>query len=257
MKRSEQVQLIRHKLASQQASIGSWIQIPHSSVAEIMGASGYDWAAIDMEHGSIARHQLPDLCRALELRGTLPLVRLAEGTAKEAKSALDAGAGGVIVPMIKSLEELLHIIDVSRWPPSGHRGVGFSRANLFGAEFETYMEEAQSPLIAAMIENREALQNLGEIVQASGLDALMIGPYDLSASLGVVGQFNHPIYESALDQIKRTAGEAGIPLGLHVVEPTPSLLRSAVSDGFLFCAYGIDSVFLLRSASKPPIHQDQ
>lgn len=222
-----------------------------------MGASGYDWVAIDMEHGSISHHQLPDLCRALELRSTLPLVRLAESSAKEAKYALDAGAGGVIVPMIESLKQLQHIINSSRWPPSGHRGVGFSRANLFGAEFESYKNEAQSPLLVGMIETRAGLANIEEILTADGLDALMIGPYDLSASLGVVADFQHPSYRSALDEISLKASKRNIALGTHVVEPNPVLLTEAFANGFVFCAYGIDSVFLSRSASNPARHQLQ
>lgn len=251
MNRLQHITDIRTKLASKQVTIGSWIQIPHSSVAEIMGASGYDWVAIDMEHGSIAYHQLPDLCRALELRSTLPLVRLAESSAKEAKYALDAGAGGVIVPMIESLQQLQHIIASSRWPPSGHRGVGFSRANLFGAEFDSYKIEAQSPLLVGMIETRTGLDNLDEILTADRLDALMIGPYDLSASLGVVANFKHQTYQSALDEINSKAMKHNIALGIHVVEPNPALLEEALDQGFIFCAYGTDSVFLSRASSKP------
>jgi 2-dehydro-3-deoxyglucarate aldolase len=251
MNRIRSITDIRGKLASKQLALGSWIQIPHPSVAEIMGASGYDWIAIDLEHGSISIHQLPDLCRALELRSTLPLVRLADSSAKEAKFALDAGAGGVIVPMIESLKQLQHIIDSSRWPPSGNRGVGFSRANLYGAEFDSYQQEAQHPLIVGMIETYSAVLNIDEILTADGLDALMVGPYDLSASLGVVADFHHHTYRSALAHIMTKASSHNVPLGIHIVEPNPILLNEAFEQGFIFCAYGIDSVFLNRSASSP------
>ena len=254
MDRRHHAQMIRSKLVASKPSLGSWIQIPHGSVAEIMGGSGYDWIAIDMEHGSIAQHQLPDLCRALELRSTLPLVRLAECTAKDAKYALDAGAGGVIIPMINSLEQLLFMIDSTRWPPSGHRGVGFSRANLFGAEFDAYRVEAQTPLVVAMIETSAGLANIDEILTAPGLDAVMVGPYDLSASLGVVGDLSHPVYQDALAQLRIKALASNVPLGIHVVEPDPLLLIEAVSQGFLFCAYGIDSVFLNRFTKSPVDH---
>ena len=251
MNRHLHVQMIRRSLLASKPSLGSWIQIPHSSIAEIMGGSGYDWIAIDMEHGSIAQHQLPDLCRALELRSTLPLVRLAECSAKEAKYALDAGAGGIIVPMVNSLDQLLHIIEASRWPPSGHRGVGFSRANLFGAEFDAYKLEAQAPLVVAMIETATGLANIEAILSAPGLDAVMVGPYDLSASLGVVGEFSHPIYQDALKLLRTKALTRKVPLGIHVVEPDPVLLSEAISHGFLFCAYGIDAVFLNRFTKSP------
>ena len=106
MNRIHVINSIREKLNNGGCSVGSWMQLPNSSVAEIMGCSGYDWVAIDMEHGAVSVDQLPDLFRALELGDTLPLVRVAEGSAKDCKQALDAGAGGIIVPMIETASQL-------------------------------------------------------------------------------------------------------------------------------------------------------
>ena len=103
----KKVKEIRQKLINGGNSIGSWMQIPHASIAEIMGQSGYDWIALDMEHGAVSVHQLPDIFRALELGNTLPLVRVAEGNPKDCKQALDAGAGGIIIPMVESAEQLI------------------------------------------------------------------------------------------------------------------------------------------------------
>ena len=139
MNRLKAIYKIRKKLNNDKYSIGSWMQIPHASVAEIMGCLGYDWVAVDMEHGAISLHQLPDLFRALELGNTLPLVRVAQGTEKDCKQALDAGAGGVIVPMIGSADQLKKVRDATRWPPAGRRGVAFSRANVFGKYFNEYI----------------------------------------------------------------------------------------------------------------------
>ena len=106
MNRYLAIRSIRAKLKSKELSLGSWMQLPNGSVAEIMGQSGYDWVALDLEHGSFSLHQLPDLFRALELGGTLPLVRLAEGSERELKGVLDAGAGGVIIPKIETSAQL-------------------------------------------------------------------------------------------------------------------------------------------------------
>ena len=168
MNRLEKINSIRQSLAANQPSVGSWMQIPHASVAEIMGQAGYDWVAVDMEHGAISVHQLPGLFRALELGGTLPLVRLAHGHPMDCKQALDAGAGGVIVPMVESAVQLITVRDACRWPPAGTRGVGFSRANLFGKHFEAYREEAQSPLLVAMIEHSRAVEGIEEILAVDG-----------------------------------------------------------------------------------------
>lgn len=251
MNRLDHLQSLRAKLKSGGCSIGSWIQIPHPSVAEIMGRAGYDWVAVDMEHGSIGAHQLPDLFRALELGETLPLVRLAQGHPNDCKQALDAGAGGVIVPMIESAEQLIAIRDACRWPPAGSRGVGFSRANLFGQDFEAYRAEAQCPLLVAMIENRRALGELDSILAVQGVDALLIGPYDLSASLGLIAQFDHPEFVGAMEAILSRAKARNVPLGIHVVEPSREQLNRRIGEGYRFLAYSIDSVMLSRSAQLP------
>ena len=242
---------IRSHLLENSGSIGSWIQIPSPSIAEIMGSCGYDWVAIDMEHGSISVQELPNLCRALELGGTLPLVRVAQGYPKDCKQALDAGAGGIIVPMIESANQLREIQNFCCWPPSGTRGVGFSRANLFGQTFNQYILEAQSPLLVAMIETYNALDNLEEILDVDGLDAIMVGPYDLSASLGLTGDFTHPKFLSVMNDILEICKNKSIPIGIHVVIPSIQELQQRISEGYRFIAYSIDSVFLREVAVSP------
>lgn len=249
MKRLDKIRLIRQSLQEDKPSVGSWMQIPHPSVAEIMGQAGYDWVAVDMEHGTVSAHQLPDLFRALELGGTLPLVRLAQGHPKDCKLALDAGAGGVIVPMVENAEQLMAMRDACRWPPAGTRGVGFSRANLFGKHFEAYRDEAQAPLLVAMIEHVRAVDNLAEILQVSGLDAIFIGPYDLSASMGLTAQFEHPEFEAAMQRICALSREHRVPSGVHVVMPDPAELEQRIAQGYRFIAYSIDAVFLSSAAN--------
>ncbi len=249
MKRHNAIKLLREKLHNGGPSIGSWIQIPHPSIAEIMGQAGYDWIAVDMEHGSIGAHQLPDLFRALELGNTLPLARIAQGAPKDCKQALDAGAGGIIVPMIESAEQLMKVRDACRWPPAGTRGVGFSRANLFGKHFNQYQAESQAPLLIAMIEHRRAIDNLDEILAVEGLDAIMIGPYDLSASMNLTAQFKHSDFLEAMAEILWKCNDVGIAAGVHVVQPSKVELEQRLNEGYRFLAFSIDSV-MLENASK-------
>lgn len=251
MNRLSAIQNIRQRLSSGGVTVGSWMQLPNASVAEIMGRAGYDWVAVDMEHGTISPHQLPDLFRALELGGTLPLVRLAQGHPKDCKQALDAGAGGVIVPMVESAEQLRAVRDACCWPPAGSRGVGFSRANLFGGTFEAYQSEARSPLMVAMIEHEKAIGQLPEILEVEGLDSIMIGPYDLSASLGLTAQFAHADFVQAIDRIRTSANKKHVPVGVHVVEPDPIALQQRISEGYRFLAYSIDAVMLRSAAANP------
>jgi 2-dehydro-3-deoxyglucarate aldolase len=251
MDRVAVIRSLRERLRRGAVSCGSWIQIPHASVAEILGQADYDWVAVDLEHGAIGHHQLPDLFRALELGGTLPLARLAEGHPTDCKHALEAGAGGVIVPMIESAEQLARVRDACRWPPAGSRGVGFSRANLFGKHFDRYQEEAQAPLLVAMVENIRAVENLEAILRVDGLDAVMIGPYDLSASLGMTAQFDAEPFRAAMARILSQCASAAVACGVHVVAPDVAELNARIAEGYRFIAYSIDAVFLHVGARRP------
>jgi 2-dehydro-3-deoxyglucarate aldolase len=253
MNRLKAITTIRRKLSEGKYSVGSWMQIPSPSVAEIMGQAGYDWVAVDMEHGAISVHQLPDIFRALELGNTLPVVRIAQGHPKDCKQALDAGAGGVIIPMVDSPEQLEMVRDACRWPPAGNRGVAFTRANLFGKYFDNYIVEAQQPLLVAMIEHVNAVENLRSILEVVGLDAILIGPYDLSASMGLTAKFDHPDFVAVMNQIRQVSESAKIPCGVHIVQPSSEELNQKLANGYRFIAYSIDAVFLNKNVTIPEI----
>jgi 2-dehydro-3-deoxyglucarate aldolase len=210
-----------------------------------------------MEHGSMSLHQLPDIFRALELGKTLPLVRISEGKPKDCKQALDAGAGGVIVPMIESSSQLERVRENCCWPPTGKRGVAFHRANLFGGRFKDYEKEAQSPLLIAMIETIKGIENIDEILDVKGLDAIIVGPYDLSASLGKTAQFQSKEFLNALEKVSKSAKLKNIPLGIHVVEPSSQELLTRIEEGYQFIAFSLDSVMLRFQADyKRNINKD-
>ena len=251
MNKIKNISEIRGKLLDGKVSLGSWIQIPDASMAEVLGASGYDWIAVDMEHGSISHHELPNIFRALEIGNTLPMVRIASGNVDNCKQALDAGAGGVIIPMVYSAEQLEEIISLCRWPPAGTRGVGFSRANLFGMNFDDYNMQAQNPIIVAMVEHIKAIDVLEYILKVPGLDAILIGPYDLSASMGITGNFDALEFKKIMNTIIEKCNKNKIACGVHVVDPDEKLLLKTVKEGYQFIAYSLDSVFLRKFCKRP------
>lgn len=253
MNKTKKLSDIRESFKNKVASVGSWMQIPNSSVSEIMGRAGYDWIAVDLEHGSFSSCALPDIFRAIELGGSLPIVRVQEPTSNACKLALEAGAAGIILPNVDTAAQLRDVIQYCCWPPAGRRGVGYSRANLFGKDFEEYKILAQNPLIVAMIESFSGFQNLDEILKIDGLDAIFVGPYDLSASIGKVGQFNDNEFQSILTEILSKCQRYNVPCGIHLVHPSVPQLKHYIAEGYLFIANSIDSVFLIEAVENPLI----
>lgn len=253
-------QQIRKKIKSDQPSIGTWMQLACTDAAEIIASCGYDWVAVDMEHGGFSRQQLADLFRAIEVGGAAPFVRVAETAMLPIRAALDAGATGIILPMIESGPQLEDAIQHIYYPPEGikgnkrggSRGVGFCRANLFGERFDEYLNGvSRETIVVAQIEHIRGVAALDEILAVPGLDAIMVGPYDLSGSMGMPGDFDNPEYEKVMAEISNTCKQFKMPMGAHVVEPDPAELKSRIEQGYLFLAYGIDAVFMQRMAKLP------
>lgn len=254
---------IRSKIRAGQASIGSWLQLPSADAAEIMANGGYDWLAVDMEHGSFGPAILPDIFRGIECGGAAPFARLPEASKVWIKAALEAGARGLIFPMIESAAQLQEAIDLSTYPGQdwwrdegqaarAYRGVGFCRANLFGKNFTEYREKiAREVFLAAQIEHIGAVRDLDAILSHKRLDAVLVGPYDLSGSMGLTGQFEHPDFRRVMDEIAAICARHGTVMGAHVVDPDPAALAAEIERGSRFIAYGIDSVFLWKSCQNP------
>ena len=235
------------------ATIGTWLQFPSADVAEVMGASGYDWVAVDMEHGAFTRAILPDVFRAIERGGSTPFARIAQAELRPIKDALDSGAQGLVFPMIESREQLDRAISLSLYPDAGgSRGVGYSRANMYGRDFDPYrVDVAKDILLVAQIEHIRAVDQLDAILSHPRLDAIMVGPYDLSGSMGLTGQFDHPDFVAVMARINEACKRHNMPMGNHVVQPEPERLAKCIADGYRFIAYGIDAVFLLHGCACP------
>ena len=257
---------IRDCLANDQPTIGTWLQIPSPDNAELLANAGYDWVACDLEHGSFGRDLLPNIFRAIEVGGAVPFARLPIASKTEIKAALEAGAHGLIFPMIESAAQLNEAIDLATYPgqdtwrESGkqaleYRGVGYCRANGFGKNFDRYRQVIAPELfIVAQIEHIRALDQLDKILSHPRLDAIMVGPYDLTGSMGITAQFEHEDFKKVLATIRSACKKRKIPMGVHVVMPNPEELADHIAHGARFIAYGIDSVFLWKSAPRPDIH---
>lgn len=243
--------ILRANLCSGIPQTGAWLQIPSSATAEIIASQHYNWIAVDLEHGSFSLPLLTDIFRAIELHSVLPFARAQSHEYYHLQHILEAGASGIIVPNVQNISQLTTIYSSINWPQAGSRGVGFSRANLYGLRFEHSKQLNQKIFLSIMIESVDALSNLPQMFESGLADSVLIGPYDLSASMGIVGQFDHPEFLAAISLIRSTATDFRIPCGFHVVQPKPDLLKQKIADGFLFNAYGTDAQFLLTCSQNP------
>ena len=226
-------------------TIGSWIQIGHPVVAEIMASAGFDWLAIDLEHTAITIRDAEDLIRVIDLKGVVPFVRLSANNPEQIKRVMDSGAHGVIVPMVKSVEDARNAVRAVKYPPHGERSIGLGRAQGYGKDFQGYFDwQTEGTLVIVQIEHIEAINNLRGILSVPGIDAYIVGPYDLSGSMGKPGAFNDPEFLTAIDQIRQVSKELGIPGGVHIVEPDTEALRDSIAQGNQFIALGMDTTML-------------
>jgi len=227
------------------------MQIGHPACAEILANLGYDWVCVDLEHATIGLEATADIFRALERFDCTSVARVPANDPVWIRRTLDAGARGVIVPMVNSAEEAKAAVRSAKYPPQGARGFGYSRANLHGMDFEQYIAGANDEIaLVLQIEHKDAIASLDEIAAVSGVDALFIGPMDLSGSMGITGQMDHPDMTAALKAFRRACQAAGVPAGMHIVKPTPQNVRQALADGYTLIAMGQDSLFLEQGAAN-------
>ncbi|TFH12062.1 MAG: 2,4-dihydroxyhept-2-ene-1,7-dioic acid aldolase [Nitrosomonadales bacterium] len=232
---------LKLKLAQGELTVGSWITLGHPSIAEIMAAAGFDWLVLDMEHSVLELSEIQMLIQVLDGKECPAIVRLTSNHPDQIKRVMDAGATGVMVPMIKSAADAKTAVQAVYYPPRGQRGVGLARAQGYGAKFQQYRDWLEkNAVIVVMIEHIDAVNSIDSILSVDGIDAYIIGPYDLSGSMGRIGEFNHPEVTSAIERVLEAGNRLGKPGGIHVVEPDQNELRQRIAAGFSFIGYGLD-----------------
>ena len=238
---------LRKKFFNGKFSFGSWITFTSTASAEIMAKAGFNWLAIDMEHSPISIERAQELIQVIELSGTIPLVRLSSNDPVQIKRIMDAGAYGIIVPNVSSSEDVLAAIRATKYPPIGSVGGGLARAQGYGASFEDYKSKINAnSIVIVQIENKDAVDNIEDILTVRGLNGVIIGPYDLSGSYGVTGQLKHPKVRAAEKRVLEAAKKLKIPAGTHIVFPDAKELRRRIELGYRLVAFGVDMIFLLK-----------
>jgi len=237
---------IRARLQQGDTLIGTLITIPAPEVAEIMAEIGYDWLFIDTEHGAFDAQSAQGILQAVDHRCPC-VIRVPVNDEVWIKKALDIGAAGIIAPGVHSAEEAERIVQMCKYPPRGTRGVGIGRAHGYGLKFKEYVANANDDIaVILQAENIDAVKNIAEIVQVPDVDAVLIGPYDLSASMGKMGRINDDEVQAAIASVTECCREAGIPLGIFA--DSAESAAPFIEQGYTLIAISTDCLHMVQGA---------
>ena len=234
----------RQRVLENELLSGTFLGLGSGTTTEIAALSGFDWLLIDTEHGIGEHESLVPQLQAIAHTGVEPIVRIALNDIVRIKRVLDLGARGIMVPWVKSAAEAREAVAALRYPPDGVRGAArITRATDFGARFDEYFASANAELVTIIqIECAEAVECVEEIAAVDGVDVLFVGPLDLSVSLGMPLQFDHPEFCAAMRRVVAAAASAGKAAGILIMDP--GKLPKTIDEGFRFIALGSDAGIL-------------
>jgi len=241
---------LKTKLRARQRVFAAWTSLSHPSITEIFARIGVDFTGIDIEHSTISQEQSQRIIAASQAGGTLCLPRIASHNFEMVKRLLDSGADGIIVPRIDTPDEAEKLISWCKFPPLGGRNYGVARAHGYGFDFEEYTANwnACSSLIV-QIESVQGVKNIDKILSFDEIDGAMIGPYDISGSLGIPGQLTHPKVLKASEKVIASCEKYGKACGTQIIDPDTENIENAFTEGYTFVVLASD-VFLLWKWSE-------
>lgn len=239
---------VRQKLKAGEPVIGSFIGLGSPNVAELMAHAGYDWLVIETEHNSLDSAEVEHMLMAVSSTDAVPIVRVPSASHVFIQRALDMGAMGVLVPMVRTPAEAEAIVRATRLPPEGTRSWGPLRASGYTFDTDDYYDRANDNVIVALIvETREAVDNLEEIASVPGVDVLNLGPWDLSLALGLdPRQLPHPEVDAVLERMLALSETTDVAAGAGVNEP--GAVAEMLARGATFLGYGPDYSLLANAA---------
>lgn len=244
----ESVYKFKAAMDSDKGALGPFMISTDPAMVECAGYVGYDFVLLDMEHGTTTFEQLPNLIRAANVAGVCPVVRVPRGSDIWIDQALDVGAGAVMVPQIDTAEQARAAVFAAKFSPVGGRGTcRFVRSAGFGSiPGKDYFSKAQDTVVILQAEGKRAVENLDEILDVPGIDVVFVGPYDLSSSLGHVGEINHPEVIECIKGIIAKANAKGVKIGCFA--DTVEGGKKWRDLGVKFIGYGSDFDIFMRAA---------
>lgn len=230
-------------------AVGLWTMIGNEAVVEVAAKMDLDYILLDCEHGLTSYEAILPQLRAMNGERPTSVVRVPSSEPAIFKRVLDMGAEAVLVPQVRSAEEVVGIVAACRYPPVGDRGVAGGRAAAYGLDFKDYLARANEQIaVIVQIETTEAVDNVDAIMAVEGLDAALIGPADLSTVLGCSLDFEAPKFLAAVEKIQAAARAVGKPMGMFCGSPKETKKR--LEQGFQMVNIGTDMTFLVTAMAR-------
>jgi 2-keto-3-deoxy-L-rhamnonate aldolase RhmA len=252
MKKSiEMRSTLKQKLRNRERLFAGWVSYSHPSITETFARAGFDFIAIDMEHSTISLTEAQRIIAASQSEGVPCLPRPVSHSNDYFKPLLESGADGLLVQMVNTEEQVQNIINDLKYPPIGKRSYGVSRAQAYGFDFDEYIETWNSTsTFIIQVESIEAVNNIEKLLAFDEIDGVMVGPYDISGSLGVPGQTNHPLVIEASKKVIAACEKFGKSCGTQVADSTPESVNALFDLGYTYAILGSDLFVLWKWAER-------
>jgi 2-dehydro-3-deoxyglucarate aldolase len=240
--------LFRSRLLSGEQLVGTMVTLGSPEVAELLASVGFDWLFLDAEHGPLDALTMQRMMQGAGARVPC-LVRVAAHEEVPIKKALDVGAAGIVAPMVNTPDQARRVVSACKYAPQGTRGVGLGRAHGYGLRFQEYVQRANADIaVVVQVEHIQSVDNIDAITQVAGIDAVLVGPYDLSASLSRMGEVDHPEVVSAIEHVTEVCQRKDIPLGIFGTSALA--VRRYIERGYTLIVAGVDTIMLGEAARR-------
>ena len=242
---------LKRKLRNRERLFAGWISYSHPSITETFAKAGFDFIAIDMEHSTITVEQAQRIIAACQAEGSLCLPRPVSHSNDWIKPLLESGADGILIQMVNTPAEVETLLSHIKYSPKGRRSFGVNRAHGYGFDFDAYVQswnETSSFII--QVESIEAVENVEKLLAYEDVDAVMLGPYDISGSLGVPGQMSHPDVIAASKKVIAACKKFGKSCGTQLADPTPQNVQELFDLGHTYAILGSDLFALWKWSER-------
>jgi 2-keto-3-deoxy-L-rhamnonate aldolase RhmA len=248
---SENRRSLKQKFRNRERMFAGWVSYAHPSITETFTRAGFDFIAIDMEHSTITLPEAQRIIAASQAEGIPCLPRPVSHTNDFIKPLLESGADGMLIQMVETPSQVNALVNDIKYPPIGKRSYGVNRAQAYGFDFDKYINTWNiESIFLIQVESIEAVNNIESLLQNDQIDGVMVGPYDISGSLGVPGQTSHPLVIEASKKVIAACEKYGISCGTQVSDSTEESVNALFDLGYTYAILGSDLFVLWKWAEK-------